>query len=201
MEPTAIPPQLQRDYQLVRSARERGDGKAYAALMSAYREPLYLLLLRMTRNPTDAADLTIETFGKAFNQLHRYSPTHSFGSWLFTIGTNTCIDFFRHKRVDTVPISDLAHANESGVYEYPLPSEQRTPEEDVIHAQRNEALRAAVAELKEPYRTIVTLRYFDELSYEQIASQLDIPMGTVKVRLSRARNLMATMLDKKGGAL
>ena len=90
---------LQLDYQLVCDARDHGSHKAYADLMASYREPLYLLLLRMTHNTTTASDLTMETFCKAFLQLHRYAPTGSFSSWLFSIGVNTYIDYLRKRRV------------------------------------------------------------------------------------------------------
>lgn len=169
--------------------------------MSAYREPLYLLMLRMTRNPNDAADLMMETFSKAFLQLHRYSPTNTFSSWLFSIGTNTCIDFIRKKKVDTVSLNNVAHTQDNEWYEYQVPSAQPNPEESIILQQRDETLRAVVDQLKEPYREIVELRFYEELSYEEIAQKLHLPLGTVKIRLSRARNLMAATINKKRNAL
>lgn len=189
-----VPERLQRDYQLVCDARDHGSSKAYADLMATYREPLYLLLLRMTRNTTAADDLTIETFGKAFLQLHRYAPTSTFGAWLYSIGVNTYIDHLRRNRLDTVPLSSAEHNSEGDFIEYQIPSNQPTPEESLIRVQRDENLKRIVDNLKEPYRQIIRMRYYEDLSYEDIADRLHIPLGTVKVRLSRAKELLAAVV-------
>lgn len=194
---TATTERLQRDYKLVCDARDHGNHKAYADLMAAYREPLYLLLLRMTHNTTVADDLTIETFGKAFLQLHRYAPTSSFSSWLYTIGINTYIDSLRRNRLETVPLSSAQRDSEGDFIEYQIPSNQPNPEEALIRMQRDETLKQLVDQLKEPYRRIIHMRYYEDLSYEEIARQLNLPLGTVKVRLMRAKNLLAAVVEKK----
>lgn len=201
MEPNTPSDRLQLDYQLVCDARERGSRKAYADLMASYREPLYLLLLRMTRNTTTADDLTVETFSKAFLQLHRYAPTGSFSSWLFSIGVNTYIDYLRKRRLDTIPLSDLSHNSAGDFVEYQLPSGQPNPEEAMIRMQRDESLKQIVSQLKEPYRRIIEMRFYEDLSYEEIAERLKIPLGTVKVRLSRAKALLSSIIAKKGDDL
>ncbi len=201
MEPTATSGRLERDYQLVCDARDRGSRKAYADLMAAYREPLYLLLLRMTRNTTTASDLTIETFGKAFLQLHRYAPTSTFSAWLYSIGVHTYIDHLRRNRLQTVPLSVAEQSPDGEYIEYQIPSNQPNPEETMIRMQRDEALKQIVDGLKEPYRQIIRMRYYEDMSYEEIASQLRIPLGTVKVRLSRAKSLLAAIVKEKGGDL
>lgn len=198
---TTTTDRMQRDYQLVCDARDRGSNKAYADLMALYREPLYLLLLRMTHNTTMATDLTVDTFSKAFCQLHRYAPTGTFSSWLFSIGVNTYIDYLRRRRMDTIPLSAMQHNNEGDFVEYQIPSGQLNPEEDMMRTERNKALREVVDALKQPYRQIVEMRYYDELSYEQIAEKLGIPIGTVKIRLLRAKNLMQSIAKTKRGAL
>ncbi len=190
----------QRDYQLVCAAREKGDQHAYAMLMQYYREPLYLMLLKMTNNPIEADDLTIETFGKAFCSLHLYTPTHAFSTWLFSIASNKCIDHIRRKRMETVPLTALS-SQENEFYEYPLPSDLPSPEEEVITAQRIELLHNVVNQLKPRYRKMIQMRYFDELSYEEIAEQMHLPMGTVKVQLLRARKLLAEILKNKNGQI
>ncbi len=187
---------LQHDYKLVCDARDHGSRKAYADLMAAYREPLYLLLLRMTHNTTAADDLTIETFGKAFLQLHRYAPTSTFSSWLYTIGINTYIDHLRRNRVETVPLSTTRRDSEGDFIEYQIPSGQPNPEETLIRMQRDETLKQLVDQLKEPYRRIIHMRYYEDLSYEEIAEKLHLPLGTVKVRLMRAKNLLAAIVEK-----
>ena len=192
---------MKRDYQLVCDARDRGNNKAYADLMAFYREPLYLLLLRMTHNTTTASDLTVDTFSKAFCQLHRYAPTGSFSSWLFSIGVNTYIDHLRRRRNDTIPLGSMQTSTDSGYIEYQIPSNMPDPEETLMRSERDKALHEVVAELKQPYRQIVEMRYYDEMSYEQIAEKLKIPLGTVKIRLLRAKNLMQAIANTKGGAI
>ncbi len=196
---TAKNERTQLDYKLVCDARDNGSHKAYADLMASYREPLYLLLLRMTRNTTTAADLTIETFSKAFLQLHRYAPTGTFSSWLFSIGVNTYIDHLRKRKVDTVSLSDIQRTSDNDFIEYQIPSNQPNPEETLIRRQRDEALKQVVMQLKEPYRQMIEMRYYDDLSYEEIAERMHIPMGTVKVRLMRAKALLAAIVKEKGG--
>ena len=192
---------MKRDYQLVCDARDRGSHKAYADLMAFYREPLYLLLLRMTHNTTTATDLTVDTFSKAFCQLHRYAPTGSFSSWLFSIGVNTYIDHLRRRRNDTVSLSSMQVGNDGDYVEYQIASSQPNPEETMMRSERDTALHEVVAALKQPYRQIVEMRYYDDMSYEQIADKLKIPMGTVKIRLMRAKNLMQAIAGTKGGAI
>ncbi len=187
----------QRDYQLVCRAREHGDQKAYADLMHMYREPIYLMLLKMTNNPTEADDLTIEAFSKAFSSLHLYNPTHAFSTWLFSIATNNCVDYIRKRRLQTVYLDDLRTYVDHEVYEYPIPSEARNPEEEVIREQRVQILREVVMQLKPRYRRLVELRYFEERSYEEIAEELQLPLGTVKVQLFRARDLLYNILSKR----
>lgn len=199
MEATATYDRQTHDYQLVCDARDRGNYKAYADLMSAYREPLYLLLLRMTHNTTTASDLTVDTFSKAFCQLHRYAPTGTFSSWLFSIGVNTYIDYIRKRRLDTVSLSNMQRSQDNDFVEYQIPSGSPNPEERLIRQQRDEALRKVVDQLKQPYKEIIELRYYEEYSYEQIAEKLGIPIGTVKVRLSRAKTLLLSIINRKGG--
>lgn len=184
----------QRDYQLVLAAREKGDQRAYADLMRFYREPIYLMLLRMTHNPTDADDLTIDTFGKAFCQLHTYTPSNTFATWLFAIASNNGIDYIRRRHLSTVSLSDITVHNDDDSYDYPLPSQDANPEEALISSQRGEMLRDVVRQLKPRYRTIVEMRYFQELSYDEIAQKLSMPLGTVKIQLRRARQLLAEIL-------
>ena len=173
----------QRDYLLVCKAREDGDQRAFADLMRMYREPIYLMLLKMTNDPTDADDLTIEAFGKAFSSLHLYTPTHAFSTWLFSIATNNCLDFIRKKRLQTIYLDDIKTSVDDDVYEYPIPSDAGNPEESFIHEQRVQILREVVNQLKPRYRKLVELRYLDELSYEEIADKMQMPLGTVKVHI------------------
>lgn len=201
MEPKVQNERLKLDYQLVCAARDEGSRKAYADLMASYREPLYLLLLRMTHNTTTASDLTMETFSKAFLQLHRYSPTGTFSSWLFSIGVNTYIDYLRKRKLETVSLNSITRTSENDFIEYQIPSGQPNPEEMMIRTQRDAALKEIVNQLKEPYRQIIELRYYEDLSYEEIAQRMNIPVGTVKVRLNRAKALLSSIVRKRGGEI
>ena len=166
--------------------------------MASYREPLYLLLLRMTHNSTTASDLTVETFSKAFLQLHRYSPTGTFSSWLFSIGVNTYIDHLRKRKLETVSINSITRTGDNDFIEYQIPSFQPNPEEEMIRKQRDAALKEVVNQLKESYRQIIELRYYEDLSYEDIAQRTKLPIGTVKVRLNRAKALLSSIVKERG---
>ena len=190
-----------RDYLLVCKARENGDQRAYADLMRMYREPLYLMLLKMTKDPVEADDLTIEAFGKAFSSLHLYCPTHAFSTWLFSIAANNCVDFIRKKKLQTIYLDDMKTRVGEDVYEFPIPSDSDTPEEEIIKEQRIQLLRLVVGQLKPRYKRLVEMRYFEELSYEEIAERLNMPLGTVKVQLFRARDLLHNILHSKKESL
>ena len=201
MDPFLTNEKAQRDYQLVLAARDRGDQRAYADLMRYYREPIYLMLLRMTHSPVDADDLTIEAFGKAFRQLSSYTPQNTFATWLFSIASNHGIDFIRRQHMRLVPLNSMSVTDEDDAYEYPFPSDDPTPEEELITRQRDKIVRDLVDRLAPRYRRIVNMRYFDELSYEEIAKQLNIPLGTVKIQLRRARLLLAEIITSQKHSL
>ncbi|MBR5352151.1 MAG: sigma-70 family RNA polymerase sigma factor [Bacteroidales bacterium] len=201
MDPFLTNEKAQRDYQLVLAARDKGDQRAYADLMRYYREPIYLMLLRMTHSPVDADDLTMEAFGKAFRQLSSYTPQNTFATWLFSIASNHGIDFIRRQHMRLVPLNSMSVSNEDETYEYPFPSDDPTPEEELITRQRDKIVRDLVDRLAPRYRRIVNMRYFDELSYEEIAKQLNIPLGTVKIQLRRARLLLAEIIKSQKHSL
>ena len=190
-----------RDYRLVLAARDKGDQRAYADLMRFSREPIYLMLLRMTHSPVDADDLTIETFGKAFCQLHTYTPQNTFSTWLFSIASNSGIDYIRRQHMEVVSLNNISVRNEDDQYEYPLPSDSPNPEEAMIGEQRTVLLREVVEQLKPRYKRIVKMRYFEELSYEEIAEKLHLPLGTVKIQLRRARMPLAEIIKTQHASL
>lgn len=200
MDTTLQSDKAQLDYQLVLAARDHGDQRAYADLLARYRMPVYTMLLRMTKNPTEADDLTIEAFSKAFRQLHAYVPTSPFASWLFAIASNHGIDFIRRGRVNSIPLSAMETQADGEVREYAVPSHDENPEEKLITHQRDGLLRQVVDKLPPRYCQIVKLRYFDELSYDDIATQLHLPVGTVKTQLNRSRSLLAKIINDNHSA-
>ncbi len=188
----------QRDCQLVRLAIEVNDQKAYAELMNNYRDTLYFMMLKMTNNEHDADDLTIEAFGKAFRSLHQYSSEYAFSTWLFKIASNNCIDFIRKKRKNTMAIDNSSDISENWDFANRVADEYLNPEQNIIREQKIKLMREVVKTLKPHYRQLVELRYFEEYSYEEIAVKLDLPLGTVKAQLFRAREFLLQIL--KGSA-
>lgn len=182
-----------QDYSLVQKAIG-GDQMAYADLMNRYRDSIYFMLLKMVNNRDDADDLTIEAFGKAFKRLEQYTPNYAFSTWLFKIASNNCIDFIRKKKMKLYSIDKGIFDDEGGEIQIDLKSNTRDPEEEVIRQQKIVLMRSVVEQLKPRYRELVELRYFKELSYEEISKELDIPLGTVKAQLFRARDFLYQIL-------
>lgn len=184
----------QLDYRLVKAAID-GDQKAYAQLMDRYRDSIYFMLLKMVNNRDDADDLTIEAFGKAFNKLHQYTPNYAFSTWLFKIASNNCIDFIRKKKKkQLLSLDKPLEGNDGGEMTMDVPSGTLDPEETYIKEQKKILMHGVVEKLKPRYRTLVELRYFKEFSYEEIAQELDLPLGTVKAQLFRAREFLYNIL-------
>lgn len=183
----------QRDFTLIQRALEKSDQGAYAELLNSYRDSLYFMMLKMTGNPHDADDLTIEAFGKAFKNLHQYTPDFAFSTWLFKIATNNCIDFLRKKNNITLAVNNPRDdGNMSKAAQ--LPANTLDPEEAFIRAQKIELMRDVVQRLKPHYKKLIEMRYFSEYAYEEIAQELDLPLGTVKAQLFRAREFLYNIL-------
>jgi RNA polymerase sigma-70 factor (ECF subfamily) len=184
-----------QDLELVEAAR-LGKQSAYAELMDRYRDSIYFMMLKMVRNSDDADDLTIEAFGKAFSRLDQYSPSFAFSTWLYKIASNNSIDFIRKKRIQVTSM-DSGYTNDDGDrIQIDAKSTTMNPEETVIYGQKVVHMRMLVSKLKPRYRVLVEKRYFDELSYEEIAEELQLPLGTVKAQLFRARDFLANMMEK-----
>lgn len=185
-----------RDYELVKAAlggKERG---AYAELMKNYRDSLYFMLLKMTNNPQDAEDLTIEAFGKAFKNLHQYTPDFAFSTWLFRIASNNCIDYMRRQKRRVLSLNNVEGSDDKRELADQIPSDTLDPEETFIREQKLETMRQVVEKLKPHYRKLIELRYFKEFSYEEIANELDLPIGTVKAQLFRAREFLHNIMKR-----
>ena len=183
-----------RDLQLVEAAIA-GQQSAYGELMDRYRDSIYFMMVKMVKNNDDADDLTIEAFGKAFNRLEQYSPSYAFSTWLFKIASNNCIDFIRKKRIQVSSL-DTGFSTDNGEMIYiDAKSNTLDPEETYIQDQKIKHMRLLVSKLKPRYRELVEKRYFEELSYEEIATELNLPLGTVKAQLFRARDFLANLIE------
>jgi len=187
-------PRAKEDMELVVLAQQ-GNQQSFAKLMERYRDSIYFMVLKMVHNRDDAEDLTQEAFSKAFNSLRNYSAEYAFSTWLFKIATNNCIDFIRKKRLQTTSLDSSTITNEEG--ESPtiaVADYNPNPEQSIIKEQRAARIREVIEKLSPKYKQLIEMRYFDELSYEEIAAQLDLPLGTVKAQLFRAKDLLFNLL-------
>ena len=182
-----LTPKGQRDLKIIKRALATGDPKAYNELMKLYRDPLYYMLYEKVGDEELAKDLTIEALGKAFKKLHMYTPDYVFSTWLFTVPRNNCIDYLRKHKLPTISIDKMMIDEDGKRNTFDLKSNDPDPEKIMIKKQRIAILRHIVDQLKPKYRDLVKLRYFKELSYEEIATTLDVPLGTVKAQLHRSR--------------
>lgn len=170
-----------------------GDASAFEHLFNRYRDSILQLYLQKTgRNIDDSNDLLQETFVKIYLNLQRYSDQYTFGQWIYTIARNTFIDYVRRKRDDTVSIDSLREA--SGISTWNEPN----PEERMITHQNRARIEAFLDRMSPRYKELIELRFFKEYSYEEIASHLNLPMGTVKTQIHRAREQLCRFILKDG---
>src|SRR5450759_3041439 len=144
------------DLLFVEEAR-KGNEKAFASLMNRYRDSIYFLLLKMVNNSSDADDLTIEAFGKAFRNLDSYTPKYAFSTWLFKIATNNCVDFIRKKQFSPTSFDHMQDNLENVTVN--IQSDLPDPEESLINHQKIAALKDIVGQLKPRYKSLIELRY------------------------------------------
>lgn len=190
----------QRDLVLIQAALD-GSAKAYEELMRSYRQSVYHIALRMVRDPDDADDLTMEAFARAFRHLSRYVPQFAFSTWLFRITTNCCIDFVRRKRLKTQPLNVAVPLGDGESFLLDVCDQAPDPQEAFIRQQRIEVVQHMVTQLPAKYAQLVRLRYFEELSYAEVARELQAPLGTVKAQLFRARELLLHLLQDTKAAI
>ncbi len=182
----------QQDLKTIRRCK-RGEEAAFAEILKRYRGPIYNLCYRMSRNAEDARDLAQEVFIKVFSLLDRFDESYAFSSWLFRIATNHCIDHLRRNRLRFLSL-DGGVGQDGEEYELQLPDSGPGP--DTV-LQRKEALARldeVIGDLPPHYRVITLLRHDQQLSYEEIAETLSLPLGTVKARIHRARQQIQQML-------
>ncbi|MDC3133603.1 sigma-70 family RNA polymerase sigma factor [Bacteroidota bacterium] len=184
----------QKDYELVIRATKKKDQQAFAKLMDKYKDSIYYMLLKMVNNNDDAEDLTLEAFGKAFNRLHQYTPNFAFSTWLFKIATNNCIDFLRKKKKNVMSIDNRIPNNDGDDFMFEIKSEGMTPEQLAMNDQKIQLMRQYVKKLKPRYEVLVEMRYFKEMSYDEISDELNLPLGTVKAQLFRAREFLYNIM-------
>ncbi len=186
-----------QDFKLIDQATLEKDQQAYAMLMERYKKPVYHMILKMVRNVDDAEDLTIEAFAKAFKNLHKFKKDYTFSTWLFRIATNNAIDFIRKKKLDTMSLDTSFKDDNGDSVTIDVEDNNLNPQEEAIKSQKIELIQMFVTKLPAKYQRLVRLRYFSEYSYEEIAKELDAPLGTVKAQLHRARELLYDLVKNK----
>lgn len=174
-----------------------GDQRAYQQLTEKYRRPLEFHVTKMVKETEQVEDLVQEAFIKAFKNLESYNSSYAFSTWLYRITTNHTIDYLRKKKLKTTSIDKPIKTRE-GEMSFELPDEQAETDRAIIRKQRKKIITHAINNLPEKYRQVIEMRHIEELSYQEIADQLDLPLGTVKAHIFRAREMLYKALkDKK----
>jgi RNA polymerase sigma-70 factor (ECF subfamily) len=180
------------DLELVHKALNK-EQKAYSRLLSRYYDNIFYYILKMIGDKTHADDLTLESFDKAFQNLNKYDEQYAFSTWLYKIAKNCTIDFVRKRKLNSLHIS-YGPDEEASINENTLYSGTPNPEENMIRQQEELILMKHIESMKPKYRRLIELRYIKEYAYEEISEELNIPIGTVKAQLFRAKNILAEML-------
>lgn len=182
------------DYELIDEAIN-GNEAAYGIIMERYRNSLHGILYRMVRNQEETQDLVQEAFIKAYNALSSFNKQYSFSTWLFKIATNNCIDHLRKKRLNTTSI-DIPIETKDGSITQDIPDSSYSPEMDTIRNEMITTIHDVIDQLPEKYKEVINLRHKQDKSYEEIANELELPIGTVKARIFRAREILKKSLRK-----
>ena len=173
-----------------------GDQQAYCEILKRYRAPLYNLLFRMVRNKMETEDLVQEAFIKAFGSLATFNDEYAFSTWLYKIAINNCIDHFRKKRLKTYSLDKPINSKDGEIRrEFPDPTYQ--PDKTLLSKEKDKLIEEAIQNLPEKYRISIVLRHNEDKSYEEISQILNIPLGTVKARIFRAREMLKKQLKNK----
>ncbi|MDZ7333066.1 MAG: sigma-70 family RNA polymerase sigma factor [candidate division KSB1 bacterium] len=183
------------DIELIRRALA-GDQQGYREILKRYRAPLYNVLFRMVHNKMEAEDLVQEAFIKAFGALSTFNDEYAFSTWLFKIAINNCIDHLRKKRLKTFSLDKPIDAKD-GEIRRELPDVTYQPENTLLSKEKTRLIEQAIQNLPEKYRVSIILRHTEEKSYEEISQILNIPLGTVKARIFRAREMLKKQLKQK----
>lgn len=181
--------------QLIKEAIE-GDETAYKQLLENYRGAIFNLLFKMVRNKEETEDLVQEAFMKAFSALPSFNEEYAFSTWLYKIAINNCIDHMRKKRLKTYSINKPVQSKD-GELDREFPDTSMSPDREILNEERSHIIESAIDDLPENYKVAIILRHSEEKSYEEIAEILNIPLGTVKARIFRAREMLKKKLKGK----
>ncbi len=177
---------------------QRGRDAAYRELIRRYERPVFSLVFRMVRDRELAEDLSQDTFIKVLQHIDRYRPEFKFSSWLFKIANNVAIDHLRRRQLDTVSMDGSPHAMTSEAVEatsFDVSSRDESALDRMEARELGSAIETAIAQLRPEYRACILLRHVEDKSYEEIAATLDLPLGTVKTYIHRARHELRGLLE------
>ena len=181
-----------RDLSLILKVKN-GDQRAFEQLMKLYSKNIFFEIQKLVRNEEEANDLMMESMAKAFEQIDRYDSSYAFSTWLKRVSVNHTIDSLRKRKLQTVSIDQVISNNENErVIE--IASSDLNPMEELELSEKINAIRLFVGQLKNRYKELITLRYFEEMSYVEIANETDLPLGTVKARLHRAKGMLKEIM-------
>ena len=188
--PLAVPDYASLDDRELATLAARGREPAFRELLSRYERPVFSLVFRMVRDRTLAEDLAQEAFVRAFNAIGTYKPSYKFSNWILKIANNHTIDHLRKRKLDTVSIHGSPHAttpDQVSQTQVVVASDDESPAAYVEHKELGSQIELAIGELREEYRTVIVLRHIEGYAYDEIADIMDVPLGTVKTYLHRAR--------------
>jgi RNA polymerase sigma factor (sigma-70 family) len=183
------------DDKLVAAAVE-GDESAYAQLVDKYQRALFYHIAKLVKDKEQIEDLVQEAFMKAFGNLKSYNTDYAFSTWLYRIATNHSIDYLRKRKLQTLSI-DEPQKTKDGELEVQLPDDSYVTDRDIIRKQRKQIIHKSIENLPEKYREVIRMRHMEEKSYQEIAEILDLPLGTVKAHIFRAREMLYKSLKDK----
>jgi RNA polymerase sigma-70 factor (ECF subfamily) len=174
-----------------------GDRRAFAELVELYKDKIYHLAYRMLNNKHEAEDAVQETFLRVYTNLHRYDEQQKFSTWIFRIGTNHCIDRLRKRKHSAYSLDAEMPDGEGNDYYSMLPANEDTPEDQIILSETQQQIRKAINMLPEKYKSVVILRYLQDMSLQEISDVLDMPVTTVKTRVHRGREYLRKKLEQE----
>ncbi|WP_028976890.1 RNA polymerase sigma factor SigW [Sporolactobacillus terrae] len=187
----------QTEKRLIKKVKKR-DHQAFALLVERYKNSVFAICLRMVGQVQEAEDLSQEAFIRAYNHIDQYDQERKFSTWLFRIATNLSIDFLR-RRKNTVSLDASVPGTEELTLNAILPDEGEHPEERILRKETEAFVQHEIDKLPEKYRSAVVLKYIEDLSLKEISEIMEIPVGTVKTRIHRGREMLRKNMTVKGG--
>ncbi len=170
-----------------------GDKEAWNMLINRFSKKVYNLALNFAGNRDDASDITQDIFIKVYNNIEKFEVDKNFNSWLLTLSKNYCIDYWR-KQKNTRNQLEL----DEGIYDGTVHDGARTPEDNMVRSSESQYLRDKLRQLPPDLRTLIIMRDIQDYTYQEISEHLDVPMGTIKSRINRARIKLAKIVLSEG---